>query len=116
MRLLDLIKRYGPTGIGTYLAISGCTFAFFFFAIENHLDIHGLVRFCLSDNVDPKEILEKWGIKPAEPGSRSLRSKATSAVLALVASKALIPVKVPLAVALTPYVQRFLRHRGLIRA
>jgi hypothetical protein len=116
MRALDQLKRYGPTGLGTYLAISGCTFSFFFIAIETHLDIHGWVRFCLGDTVDPKETLEKWGMKPAEPGGWSLQSKATSAVLAVVASKALIPVKIPLAVALTPYVHRFLRHRGLIRA
>jgi hypothetical protein len=116
MRILDRLQRYGPTGIGTYLGISGCTWTFLFIAFENHLDLHGLLKFALGEGTDAKEVLEKWGIKPAEPGDWSLRSKATSAVLAVIASKALMPVKIPIAVALTPYVHRFLKHRGLIRA
>jgi hypothetical protein len=114
MGALARLQKYGPTGIGTYLCISFCTWSCLFVAIENNLDVDGMVTYLWGEGLDTRAVLEWWGLKPADAGSKSILSKAPSAVLALVASKALVPIKIPLTMALTPYVHRFLCSRGIL--
>ena len=116
MSTLAALRKYGPTGIGTYLVISTCTTATLYTAIQNHVDLHGLLRWAVGDKADTRALLERWGIKPAEPGAgAAVASSVTSGVLALAISKALIPIKVPLAMVVTPYVHRFLVARGALK-
>lgn len=115
MSTLAALKKYGPTGIGIYLVISGCTWATLYTAIESHVDLHGLLQWAVGDKAETRALLERWGIKAPEPGAGAVASRVTSGVLALAISKALIPVKVPLTAVLTPYVHRFLVRRGALR-
>lgn len=93
-RLRDGLKKYGRTGIFTYLGLSTMVTTGFYIAIERNLDV------------------KKWvGIKDdpdAEPGllQKVLLGPGSHLALAIICSKAMIPIKLPVAVALTPYVYR----------
>jgi Protein of unknown function (DUF1279) len=111
----QLARKYGPTGIGTYLVLSGSLWVCFFVAFENHLDVDGLLQRVFGEGVNRKEVLRNWGLTAADPEHPSIWDKAPSAVLAMVATKACVPIKIPVAAALTPYVHRLLSARGLVR-
>ena len=120
--LKDLVTKYGPIALGTYLSISFVTFCSLFIAIENHLDVEAVLKQVLGTGVDVETTLRAWGYtKPGheqagEPVTlyQYAASKAPHAALALLLSKALIPLKVPVAAALTPTVARILEARGII--
>lgn len=123
-KLKELTKKYGSIAIGTYLAISLTTTVTAFVAVENNLDLEALLTRVLGEDVDVAGTLKAWGLSKArmneiEDGPRtmysSVMSKAPSVVLALLTSKLLIPVKIPLAAVLTPTVSRFLVSRNLIK-
>ncbi|GIL82010.1 hypothetical protein Vretimale_1569 [Volvox reticuliferus] len=92
------LKKYGKTGIYTYLGLSTCVTASFYIAIESHVDVRSLLGIKKEDG-DGKE--------PSFV-ERVLVGKGSNLALAFLCSKMLIPVKVPAAIALTPYVQRLI--------
>ena len=114
MSALASLRKYGPTGIGTYLTISFGTWLGVFVAIENNLDVDSILQYWLGEDHDAASVLKEWGLKPADPAAKSWASTVPSAVLALMASKALVPIKIPVAMALTPYVRRLLVSRGVV--
>eukprot|EP01025_Chloroclados_australasicus_P018945 TRINITY_DN20131_c0_g1_i2.p3 TRINITY_DN20131_c0_g1~~TRINITY_DN20131_c0_g1_i2.p3 ORF type:complete len:153 (+),score=5.23 TRINITY_DN20131_c0_g1_i2:465-923(+) len=126
MPKLASLAQYGAIGTGTYLTLSACVTTCIFFAIENHFDVAGALKWALGDSVEVEETLEKWGLaKRATSMSDSVEkdswtqgylNKAPSLALAVIASKALIPIKVPIAAVLTPYVRRVLLARGLVKS
>ncbi|GIL43934.1 hypothetical protein Vafri_1519 [Volvox africanus] len=93
------LKTYGKTGIYTYLGLSTCVTASFYIAIESHVDVRSLLGIKKEDEGDGKE--------PSFV-ERVLVGKGSNLALAFLCSKMLIPVKVPAAIALTPYVQRLI--------
>lgn len=116
------LSKYGPVGMGTYITLSICTWTSLFIALENNLDISQIAKWIWGESIDTDEVLSKVGLRRRQPGDSSpetvseyVMSKAPSFVLASVASKALVPVKLPLSLALTPYVHRVLQARGLVR-
>jgi PhoPQ-activated pathogenicity-related protein len=115
------LAQLGSIGLGTYVCLSICTWTTFFIAIENNLDVGAVLKWIWGDDVDTDAILASWGIAPKTGDEHPatmygyLASKAPSAILASVASKALAPVKIPIAMALTPYVHRVLMARGFLR-
>ena len=116
------LSKFGPVGVGTYISVSVCTWTTLFIALENNLDISQVAKFIWGESIDTDEVLAKVGLKRRQPDDSApetvgqyLMSKAPSFVLASVASKALVPVKIPISLAITPYVHRVLLARGLIR-
>ena len=109
------LRKYGPTGVGVYLALSFSVWTCFFVALENHLDLDSVIKSIWGEGVDSKEVLKRWGLKKDDPEASWLMQKAPSAVLALAASKTLVPIKLPIAAGLTPYVHRLLTGRGYIK-
>lgn len=116
------LTKYGPVGMGTYITLSICTWSSLFIALENNLDISQVANWIWGESIDTDEVLSKVGLKKRQASdgnpetiSEYLMSKAPSFVLASVASKALVPVKLPLSLAITPYVHRMLQARGLVR-
>lgn len=116
------LSKFGPVGAGTYITVSICTWSTLFVALENNLDITEVAKWIWGESIDADEVLAKVGLKKRQPGDSApatvgeyLMSKAPSFVLASVASKALVPVKLPVSLAITPYVHRVLLARGLIR-
>ena len=119
--LRELATKYGPVAVGTYLALSFSTFCTLFVAIESHLDVEALLKRVMGASVDVQSTLKAWGLaKRADDEEQPqtlygrVVSKAPSAALALLISKALIPIKVPVAAVLTPAVARILEARGLV--
>lgn len=115
------LSKFGPVGVGTYITVSLCTWTTLFVALENNLDVSQVAKWIWGESIDTDEVLAKVGLKkrsPDEPAPQSageyIMSKAPSFVLASVASKALVPIKIPLSLAITPYVHRVLLARGLI--
>ena len=106
--------------MGTYVGVSICTWTALFLAIENNVDVNGLLSWMFGQEIDMKEALEKWGVSaPVEGQEHSMQgyisSKLPSFVMASVATKILVPVKATVAIGLTPYVHRVLQARGLVR-
>ncbi|KAK2078460.1 hypothetical protein QBZ16_003300 [Prototheca wickerhamii] len=102
----QLVRKYGKVAIGVHLSVYAVFLAGCYGAVKSHVDVAGM--------------LEKYGLmsKPSEEEEASwvhkmLAGSSSSLALAFVANKALIPVRVPITVALTPPVARFLqRMRG----
>jgi hypothetical protein len=116
MTALAQLRKYGPTAIGTYLSISFCTWLCLFNALENKLDLESVFSYVWGEGVSTKEVLARWGLKPKDPDApKSVWDTIPSAVLALLISKAFVPIKVPIALGLTPYVHRVLAARGFIK-
>ncbi|GLC43357.1 hypothetical protein PLESTB_001336500 [Pleodorina starrii] len=91
------LKKYGKTGIYTYFGLSTCVTASFYVAIESHVDVRALLGMKKDEEEDGKE--------PSFV-ERMLIGKGSNLALAFLCSKMLIPLKVPAAIALTPYVQK----------
>ncbi|PNH12406.1 hypothetical protein TSOC_000633 [Tetrabaena socialis] len=98
--LKEGLKKYGKAGLYTYLGLSTCVTASFYVAIESHVDVRALLGL--------KKAAEENGGQEPSFVERFLIGKGSNLALAIICSKMLIPVKVPVAMALTPYVQRVL--------
>ncbi|KAG2448982.1 hypothetical protein HYH02_005736 [Chlamydomonas schloesseri] len=94
------LKKYGKAGIYTYFGLSTCVTASFYVAIESHVDVRSILGM--------KKAEEQEAGKEPSFVERFLIGKGSNLALAILCSKMLIPVKVPAAMALTPYVQRLL--------
>jgi hypothetical protein len=103
-QLRATLRRYGRAGIVTYLGLSGMVTCGFYVAIERNVDVRGLLGL-------PKEGEEGGsasGVAGALPPwlQGALAGPGSHLALAVLCSKAMIPIKLPVAVALTPYVAR----------
>uniref|UniRef100_A0A7S0URE8 DUF1279 domain-containing protein n=1 Tax=Polytomella parva TaxID=51329 RepID=A0A7S0URE8_9CHLO len=94
------LQKYGKTGLFTYIGLSACVTTGFYVAIENNVDVAKLLGIKSDPNKEPG-FAEKY-----------LLGKGSSIALAIICSKMLVPLKLPAALALTPYVQRFLERMG----
>lgn len=93
------LKKYGRAGLVTYASISILDFTASLMAINAGV------------NVDPyiqkfKLFLEKYNITLPEPSKA-----ATNVVLAYTVHKMLLPIRLPLTIALTPHVSKILSKK-----
>lgn len=95
-RLRAGLKKYGRTGLYTYLGFSTCVTASIYVALENHVDVKKVLGIKEDDPDKEPSFVEKY-----------LIGKGSNLALAVICSKMLVPVKLPVAMAVTPYVQRF---------
>jgi len=108
-KLQELFKKYGKIGIGVHLSIYAATLAGCYFATQNKLKLeHYLIDYGLLTEKDLKA--------DANPEERSWIAKAvtsggSSFAIAFLCTKALLPVRVPLTIGLTPVVARILHPR-----
>eukprot|EP00878_Enallax_costatus_P008259 GHUV01008635.1.p1 GENE.GHUV01008635.1~~GHUV01008635.1.p1 ORF type:complete len:123 (+),score=8.34 GHUV01008635.1:191-559(+) len=98
------LRKYGRTGIITYLGLSTMVTTGFYIAIERNVDVKKIVGIKDTDPDSEPSALQKMLLGPG-----------SHLALAILCSKACIPLKLPVAVALTPYVHR-LEQRFLHRA
>lgn len=101
-QLRAALRRYGRAGIVTYLGLSSMVTCGFYVAIERNVDVRGLLGL-------PKEGQEgATGPASSMPPwlQSALAGPGSHLALAVLCSKAMIPIKLPVAVALTPYVAR----------
>nr|XP_043626417.1 uncharacterized protein LOC122597897 [Erigeron canadensis] len=134
-RFRELLKKYGKVALGVHFSVSAASIAGLYVAIKNNVDVESAlekVRFKQLESV-----LDKVGmagpkdndinnnnnneIKVNEPPKERNRTAELAAssggalALAVLCNKALFPVRVPITIALTPPIARFLARRQIIK-
>jgi len=106
-KIKDLFRKYGRVGLGVHLAIYAATISGCYIAAERNQKLEDfLVRHGLLSNQELKD--------DADPDSRgwftgTLTSSGSSLALAFICTKALLPIRVPITLAITPPIARILR-------
>lgn len=113
-RVRELFRKYGKTALATHLTVYGVTFAGLYFAIENKLGPQSLlIKYGLLSDQQVKD-----DANPQERGwfSNLLSGPSSSIALAFLCNKALLPVRAPITLGLTPMVARALQQRAATAA
>eukprot|EP00879_Flechtneria_rotunda_P009321 GHRR01009758.1.p2 GENE.GHRR01009758.1~~GHRR01009758.1.p2 ORF type:complete len:124 (+),score=17.19 GHRR01009758.1:208-579(+) len=94
-KLKNSLKKYGRTGLYTYIGLSTLVTTGFYIAIEQKVDVKKIVGIKDGDPDEEPSWVQKVFLGPG-----------SHLALAILCSKACIPIKVPIAAALTPYVHK----------
>nr|GEY01960.1 protein FAM210B like [Tanacetum cinerariifolium] len=128
-RFSELMKKYGKVALGVHFTVSGATIAGLYIAIKNNVDVESVlekVRFKQLESVlekvgmdGPKQINEDLdsdaGAKERNRTAEMAASSGGALALAVLCNKALFPVRVPITIAVTPSIARFLARRQIIK-
>nr|CAD1840750.1 unnamed protein product [Ananas comosus var. bracteatus] len=126
-RMKELIKKYGKVALGVHLSVSAASITGLYVAIKNNVDVEGIFqRVGLSsvagDNpgaADPAVVLDgsdsEQQRKKRNRTAELAASSGGALALAILCNKALFPVRVPITIALTPPIARFLARRNLLK-
>ncbi|OIV98705.1 hypothetical protein TanjilG_24876 [Lupinus angustifolius] len=126
-RFRELIKKYGKVAIGVHVSISAASITGLYVAIKNNVDVQAILeKFHIATSSD-KDSINDLSADPAAaavtaespaPKDRTAQLAATAGgafTLAVLCNKALFPVRVPITLALTPPIARFLARRKIIK-
>ncbi|XP_010690346.2 uncharacterized protein LOC104903908 [Beta vulgaris subsp. vulgaris] len=129
----QLLKKYGKVGLGVHFSVSAASISGLYVAIKNNVDVESLLHKVGMGSVDvttneqselPQNDAEfssdlpTLSPPPEKKRNRTAELAASSGgafALALLCNKALFPIRVPITIALTPPIARFLARRNLIR-
>ncbi|CAI9104792.1 OLC1v1003553C1 [Oldenlandia corymbosa var. corymbosa] len=141
-RFRELLRKYGKVAIGVHLSVSAASITGLYVAVKNNVDVESVFQRLGIPGVSskggeneapsPSDAAASSShnteiIIPAEDGGASVEVKKRNRTaemaktsggalaLALLLNKALFPVRVPITLALTPPVARFLRARQIIK-
>ncbi|KAL1213972.1 hypothetical protein V5N11_007335 [Cardamine amara subsp. amara] len=129
-RLKEIVKKYGKVALGVHFSVSGVSISGFYIAIKNNVDVESLLDkyqipwFSNKENPNPNPNpsldlnLEEEGLGggTSENKTKQLAKSAGGALaLAVLCNKALFPIRVPITMALTPPIARFLRQRKILK-
>ncbi|KAK1324997.1 hypothetical protein QJS10_CPA01g00362 [Acorus calamus] len=135
-RLRELAKKYGRVAIGVHLSVSGASIAGLYVAIKNNVDVESVLsKVGISSGKEPhaasggdsdgdigvvvfRDGGELAGPPPAERNKTAdlVKGGTGALALALLLNKALFPVRVPITIALTPPIARFLARRRIVKS
>ncbi|XP_054779245.1 uncharacterized protein LOC129287116 [Prosopis cineraria] len=138
-RFRQIVKKYGKVALGVHCSVSAVSITGLFIAIKNNVDVESVLDKFHVGGVSPKDDDHKPTIPFREAdGSAVLNETPASApmtqektrnrtaelaassggafALALLCNKALFPIRVPITIALTPPIARFLAKRNIIKA
>ncbi|XP_068322749.1 uncharacterized protein [Pyrus communis] len=139
-RFKELLKKYGKVALGVHFSVSAASITGLYVAIKNNVDVESLLDKLHMGSVSSKDenpenapvisdgsefrdgpisengqstavVVEKERSRTAELAA----STGGALALALLCNKALFPIRVPITLALTPPVARFLARRRLIK-
>ncbi|GMH17851.1 hypothetical protein Nepgr_019692 [Nepenthes gracilis] len=141
-RFRELVKRYGKVALGIHFSVSAASITGLFIAIKNNVDVESIIEKVgmgsVSSSKDQSQPHQSEGPPPSNDGdfvaedrtqlgfpteqpkkrSRTAELAASSGgalALAVLCNKALFPIRVPITIALTPPVARFLARRNIIK-
>lgn len=122
-RFRELIRKYGKVAVGVHLSVSAASISGLYVAIRNNVDVEAILeKFhmgAVSDKDTPSASpTAESSVPKEEPKSRTAQLAASAGgafTLALLCNKALFPVRVPITIALTPPIARFLARRKIIK-
>ncbi|KAJ0700144.1 hypothetical protein HanOQP8_Chr10g0364271 [Helianthus annuus] len=130
-RFRELLNKYGKVALGVHLSVSAASITGLYIAIKNNLDVESAlekVRFKQLESIlekvgmaGPKEEELDADISNPESKQRNrtaelVASSGGALALAVLCNKALFPVRVPITIAVTPPVARFLARRQIIKS
>ncbi|KAH6813277.1 transmembrane protein [Perilla frutescens var. frutescens] len=132
-RFKELMKKYGKVGVVVHCSVSAASISGLYLAIKNNVDVESMLeRVGLSnlakdkskdsgnsDNLSENpEIITKTDseitVKEKNRTAELAASSGGALALAILLNKALFPIRVPITLAVTPPVARFLARRNLI--
>ncbi|KAK4745026.1 hypothetical protein SAY87_011338 [Trapa incisa] len=140
-RFKELVKKYGKVALGVHFSVSAASITGLYVAIKNNADVESIFAKLHLPGVSGKgrpeatesgsvrteggfngeEIdgdsgeVEDVAVKQRNRTAELAASTGGALALAILCNKALIPVRVPITVALTPPVARFLARRRIIK-
>ncbi|CAI8613336.1 unnamed protein product [Vicia faba] len=120
-RFRELLKKYGKVAIGVHCSVSAASVTGLYVAIRNNVDVEAILeKFHLSaasseENPNPNSDSDSSAVPVKSRTAQMAASAGGAFTLALLCNKALIPVRVPITVALTPPIARFLARRNILK-
>ncbi|XP_071688846.1 uncharacterized protein [Rutidosis leptorrhynchoides] len=133
-RVGELIRKYGKVAVGVHVSVSAASITGLYIAIKNNVDVESVlehIRFKQLESVlekvgmgGPKDDVEISDSTVNDSNSEMKQKNRTAELaassggalaLAVLCNKALFPVRVPITVALTPPIARFLARRQIIK-
>ncbi|XP_047050382.1 uncharacterized protein LOC124655549 [Lolium rigidum] len=123
-RMKDLGRKYGKVALGVHLSVSAATATGLYVAINNNVDVDAVFRkIGISTGVSTGDeaLPSAGGQEPAPAPARNrtgelVASSGGTLALALLCNKALIPVRIPITIALTPPIARLLARWKLVKS
>lgn len=120
-RFKELFKKYGKVALGVHLSVSGASVTGLYVAIKNNVDVESVFeRFGIGVAKEDENLPDSNEINTHDHNKRN-RTKELAAssggalAVAVLCNKALFPVRVPITIALTPPISRFLARRRVRR-
>ncbi|TYG81404.1 hypothetical protein ES288_D01G002400v1 [Gossypium darwinii] len=128
-RFKEFVKKYGKVALGVHFSVSAASITGLYVAIKNNVDVESLFdKFHLPDfskgQNPPPGLTEPDGFLIDESTVEETRRNRTAELaastggalaLAVICNKALFPVRVPITIALTPPLARFLARRRIVK-
>ncbi|CAJ1824968.1 unnamed protein product [Sphenostylis stenocarpa] len=119
-RFRELMKKYGKVAIGVHLGVSTVSITGIYVAIKNNVDVEAILeKFhmgAVSDQQNPNPTDDDTSPPSKNRTAQLVTSAGGAFTLAILCNKALFPVRVPITVALTPPIARFLARRNIIKS
>ncbi|KAM5562568.1 hypothetical protein ABKV19_017663 [Rosa sericea] len=125
-RFRELLKKYGKVALGVHCSVSAASIAGLYVAIKNNVDVESLIDKLpklnpLKTSNEEKPTSENGpttAVVEERKRNRTAELAATSGgalALAFLCNKALFPIRVPITLAVTPPLAKFLARRRLIK-
>lgn len=143
-RFRELLRKYGKVAIGVHFSVSGASITGLYVAIKNNVDVESLLDKLHMDGffskdqpqTTPSEIassvddgfvieetatskIESTVVQESRTRNRTAELAASTGgalALAVLCNKALLPIRIPITIALTPPIARLLARRGIMRS
>ncbi|KAL3637357.1 hypothetical protein CASFOL_019656 [Castilleja foliolosa] len=115
----ELVKKYGKIGLGVHFSVSAASITGLYVAVKNNVDVEMML-----EKVGLPSLAKEKDTKSSDVPSENERNRTTelaassggALALAVLLNKALFPVRVPITLALTPPIARFLAKRNLFKS
>ncbi|KAG6653527.1 hypothetical protein I3843_05G075400 [Carya illinoinensis] len=142
-RFRELLKKYGKVALGVHFSVSAVSITGLYVAINNNVDVESLleklhmggVGSSTKDHATPESsssssegfVVENERLTSESQSTVVIEEKKRNRVaeltastggalaLAVLCNKALFPIRVPITIALTPPMARFLARRGIVK-
>lgn len=102
----DLFRKYGKVAVGVHLTVYAASFAGLYMAAKSKMDVESvLVKYGLLSEREADQPPDGWLQKTLAGGGSAV-------VLAFICNKALMPIRAPITIGITPMVARALRQHA----
>ncbi|KAK9944182.1 hypothetical protein M0R45_009760 [Rubus argutus] len=129
-RFRELLRKYGKVALGVHCSVSAASVAGIYVAIKNNVDVESVIEKIMDLNPLKTSTGSAPEDKPTSENGPSTAvveerkrnrtaelaaSSGSALALAFICNKALLPIRVPITLAVTPPLAKFLARRRLIK-